>query len=270
MRTLMEKDDGKLGVSWCCLIDLNSLSSIAILIVHLSPCVLDLDTWRTYLQSIALKWDPERARCPCLFAAKTHEIELYCTRFKWISAGVADAKGESSHFVQNCVMNTVQVTLSRMCDMTRSTCKVTGWPFMHATCVTCHVRSDCAQGFTGLSPSWRLHDFLSCNLCVSWHAGVTHERLQDCVTCNTFMTLICTRCLRISQLDSKPCSVVTSWYIMIGFAHQIKLGIYNYVAMESPLTVHVGPKSVTHQQAFNHTLLPNWHGMLADVWLWIG
>jgi hypothetical protein len=31
--------------------------------------------------------------------------------------------------------------------------------------------------------------------------------------------------------------------------------------------VHIGPKSVTHQQAFNHTLLPIWRGTLADVWL---
>jgi hypothetical protein len=32
-------------------------------------------------------------------------------------------------------------------------------------------------------------------------------------------------------------------------------------------TVHIGPKSVTHQQAFNQTLLPIWRGTLADVWL---
>jgi hypothetical protein len=36
-------------------------------------------------------------------------------------------------------------------------------------------------------------------------------------------------------------------------------------------TVHIGTKSITHdQQAFNHTLLPIWRGMLADVWLRIG
>jgi hypothetical protein len=103
------------------------------------------------------------------------------------------------HCVQNCVMNTVQVTLSRMCDMTQSTCKVTGWPFMHATWmppvspVTCAVTVH--RGSQACHPHDGLHDFLFCNLCLSWEAGVAHERLQDCVTCNTFMTSFCTRWL---------------------------------------------------------------------------
>jgi hypothetical protein len=35
-------------------------------------------------------------------------------------------------------------------------------------------------------------------------------------------------------------------------------------------SIRVIAVSVTHQQAFNHTLLPIWCGMLADVWLRIG
>jgi hypothetical protein len=62
------------------------------------------------------------------------------------------------HYVQNCVMNEVQVTLSRMRDMTRGTCNVTGWPFMQGTRIPALSHVTCAVAVHRGSQGCQPHD----------------------------------------------------------------------------------------------------------------
>jgi hypothetical protein len=91
-------------------------------------------------------------------------------------------KGENPigiHCVQNCVMKTVQVTLSHMCDMTQSTCNVTGWPFMHATCMPPLSPVICAVTVHRGSQACHPHDgcMTSCPLICACHGTrVSHMK----------------------------------------------------------------------------------------------